>query len=124
MPRRLEEFTRDNLKLLKCFTCTRNKCHYICTVSDANIEAIGKLVKAFLQKKLKLPNLRKITKTLFPIRLLLRILADRKTNTRYKRKILLNFAIKLILYPIIEKKFIPYYSHIVKRSLKKTKTKK
>ena len=114
-------FSPARLKLLDCFSCSEDKCTFICSASDDCIEALGSLLKVFLQSKLKLPNLHQITKALDPIRVLLRILADKKTKTRTKRKILLNFAIKIILYPILEQDLIPGYSEIVKKVNKNLK---
>lgn len=116
-------FSPDTLKLLKCFISSRHKCRYICTVRDENIEALSSLLKDFLAQKLKLPNLGKIIKSLHPIRILLRKLADKTTKTRLKRKILLQFAIKLILYPILQKHLIPCYGKHVTAGLKKVSDK-
>ena len=109
--RRLAAVTRDQdrLKLLECFASSRHKCHYICTVDDQNIEALSQLVSDFIHRKIKVPGLKRITKILRPLRHLIRILADDKIETRTKRKILIQFGIKLLLYPILSKNLIPCF---------------
>ena len=100
---------KDRLKLLECFANSEHKCHYICTVDDRSIEVVSDLVSDFIHKKIKVPGAKKIAKILRPIRHLIRILADDEIKTHTKRKILIQFGIKLLLYPIISKNLIPCF---------------
>ena len=102
-----------NLHLLKCFTSSKHKCRYVCKTDNANIEVIASLLHSFLKNKLNIRNISKIIKILRPIRHLIRMLADKKIKTQQKRKILLHFAIRVILYPILQKKLIPSYAKII-----------
>ena len=104
---------KRNLHLLKCFTSSKHKCRYVCKTDNANIEVIASLLHAFLKNKLNIRNISKIIKILRPIRHLIRMIADKKIKTQQKRKILLHFAIRLILYPILQKKLIPSYAKII-----------
>ena len=115
----------QQFKLLKCFVRTKseNRCHYLCTAKDQNIEALSDLLRDFINEKLKLSDLKVIAKSLYPIRHLVRILADKKVKTKTKRKILLQFGVKLLLFPILEKDLIPCFGKIVKSSVRKNKIK-
>lgn len=105
------------LKLLKCFSSTKHKCRYLCTANDENIEAVGELLHDYLREKIKIPNLKRVTRILHPIRYMIRSLADKTVKTQEKRKILLDFSVKLILYPIIKKQMIPSMSKFIKKIL-------
>lgn len=113
----------EQFKLLKCFVRSKSKCHYLCTIKDQNIEALSDLLHEFINEKLKLSDLKAKAKSLYPIRHLIRILADKKVKTKTKRKILLQFGVKLLLFPILEKDLIPCFGKLVKRNAKKNKIK-
>lgn len=104
---------KEKLQLLKCFSSTKHKCRYLCTTNDENIEALGDLLQDYLGERLKIPNLKRITKVLHPIRHMIRVLADKKVKTQDKRKILLEFGVKLLLYPILQKNLIPCFGRLI-----------
>ena len=97
----------ERINLLKCFANSRHKCKYLCTTNDENIDAIGDLLYDFIHNNIKIRNVRKVLKTLHPVRKMIRVLADRKVKTRKKRKLLLEFGIRILLLPFIQKRLIP-----------------
>lgn len=106
----------QRLKLLKCFTGSKHKCRYICTVDNESIEALSGLMSDFIRRKLKVPKIKKIIKMLQPVRHLIRILADSNVKTSTKRKILLQWGIRYILYPILSKTIIPCFNKACKHA--------
>ena len=106
----------QRLKLLKCFTGCKHKCRYICNVDNESIEALSGLMSDFIRRKLKVPKIKKIIKMLQPVRHLIRILADSDVKTSTKRKILIQWGIRYILYPILSKTIIPCFNRACKHA--------
>lgn len=52
--------------------------------------------------------MKRIIRKLLPLRFNLRKLADSKVSGREKRKILIDFGVRAIVYPILQKVLIPY----------------
>jgi len=92
---------------LKRFKRCSRKIHFLCKCDDSCIFVLGELIDNFLQKKLKIKNIRKIVKKLRPVRVNLRMLADSKVPVKTKRQLLIDFSFRALVYPIIQKVLIP-----------------
>ena len=106
-------------QLLHCFAKCRRKGKYICTADDKNIEALAGCMSDFINHQFKVPGWRKIMTKLEPVRHVIRILADKKTATRVKRKILIHFVLRMILFPLFSQCLIPCYDQACKKLDKK-----
>lgn len=93
---------------LKRFKQSSRKIHFICKCDDSCIFVLSELIKNFLDNKFKVKNMKRIIRKLLPLRFNLRKLADSKVSSREKRKILIDFGVRAIVYPILQKILIPY----------------
>ena len=95
------------LKNLECFAKNKRKTHLLCGCDEDIIHAISQLIYNFLKGKLKIKREKSVRKQLYPIRLEIRKLADKRICTRTKRKILVDKNIREILHPIIKNNLLP-----------------
>ncbi len=99
MPWRLQE--------LKRFKQSSHKIHFLCKCDEKCIFVLSELIRSFLDNKFKIRNMKRITRKLFPLRFNLRKLADSKVSVKAKREILIDFGIRALVYPILQKVLIP-----------------
>jgi len=93
---------------LKRFKKCSRKIHFICKCDDSCIFVLSELIRNFLDNKFKIKNIKRILQKLLPLRFNLRRLADSKVSSREKRKILIDFGFRALVYPILQKVLIPY----------------
>ena len=86
---------------LKRFKKTSRKIHFLCKCDDKCIIEISEIMRNFLDNNFKLPKMKKITRNLRSLRFNLRMLADSQVSIRDKRKLLIGFGARALLYPLL-----------------------
>lgn len=92
---------------LLCFKKCKHKSGFICSCSDSEIHSICQLINLFLKGKLNIKNEKQVIKKLSPIQDVLRKLVRKDLCISTKRKLLIQFALQKILFPILAKVLIP-----------------
>ena len=98
----------ERLKHLKYFKQNKQKPLFVCKCEDIVIVAICELVKGFIKNKFKIKNIKTILQKLSNIKDKLRRLADTRISIRQKRKVLIDFGVQTLFYPVLCGRLIPF----------------
>ena len=118
MTRKAKILSQDDFKWrmshLKDFKKAKQKQYFLCKCSSDVIFCVTELIQNFLKNKLNLKNIKAIAKKLSKIKDELKILADSRISHKQKREILIRKVVQKVLFPVLQKFFIPYVENCMK----------